>query len=218
MAATAHRIGTFYNRCHQIHFPMTLLPMRKRNSKTQTIRISGGKWRGRKITFPEIADLRPTLGKTKETLFNWLRPEIKTTRCLDLFAGSGSLGIEAMSQGAGHVILVDSDAYILRCLEENINRLCPQSCEIIRADAIAYLEKATSDFDIIFLDPPFNQPELLAASLEVILGRKLMKKYVYVESNRQELVEEIILTFKLKAHRTTSGGQAFSALLTQKDS
>ena len=86
--------------------------MKKQTTKSQSVRLIGGRWRGRKITFPEINDLRPTLGRTRETLFNWLRPEIAGTTCLDLFAGSGALGIEALSQGAGKVVLVESDATI----------------------------------------------------------------------------------------------------------
>jgi 16S rRNA (guanine966-N2)-methyltransferase len=95
--------------------------MKKQTTKSQSVRLIGGRWRGRKITFPEINDLRPTLGRTRETLFNWLRPEIAGTTCLDLFAGSGALGIEALSQGAGKVVLVESDATIFRSLEKNIS-------------------------------------------------------------------------------------------------
>ena len=113
--------------------------MKKQTTKSQSVRLIGGRWRGRKITFPEINDLRPTLGRTRETLFNWLRPEIAGTTCLDLFAGSGALGIEALSQGAGKVVLVESDATIFRSLEENISELGDPTCQVIKTNALAYL-------------------------------------------------------------------------------
>jgi 16S rRNA (guanine966-N2)-methyltransferase len=186
--------------------------MKKQTTKSQSVRLIGGRWRGRKITFPEINDLRPTLGRTRETLFNWLRPEIAGTTCLDLFAGSGALGIEALSQGAGKVVLVENDATIFRSLEKNISELGDPTCQVIKTNALAYLSALNESFDIIFLDPPYAQPELLGACLELIARQKLVKKYVYLESNQAQLIEEICAAHGFELDRTTSGGNTFSAL------
>jgi 16S rRNA (guanine966-N2)-methyltransferase len=191
--------------------------MKKQSTKTQTIRIIGGKWRGRKISFPEVGDLRPTLGRTRETLFNWLRPEIHTTRCLDLFAGSGSLGIEALSQGAREVTMVENEAAAFRSLEQNTSALETSCALVVKTDALAYLKALEESFDIIFLDPPYNQPKLLEACIEVIAQRKLAQKYVYVESDRAEIIEELAQKNGFNIDKRTSGGNTFSVLLVEKN-
>lgn len=190
--------------------------MKKQNTKSQSVRLIGGRWRGRKITFPETKDLRPTLGRTRETLFNWLRPEIAGARCLDLFAGSGALGIEALSQGAGEVVLVESEPTIFRTLEKNVCDLDEPRCQVIKANALTYLDTLSAPFDIIFLDPPYAQPELLGNCLELITRRKLAGKYIYIESNQVELIEELSKAFGFAIERATSGGSTFSALIVSK--
>ena len=190
--------------------------MKKPSTKTQSVRIIGGRWRGRKILFPEINDLRPTLGRTRETLFNWLRPEISGTRCLDLFAGSGALGIEALSQGAGEVVLVENEPSIFRALEKSVTDLGEPTCQTIRANGVTYLTAVTEPFHIIFLDPPYAQPEVLGACLKLIAERKLAKNYIYVESNQSELIEEICSINGFKIDRRTSSASTFSALVANR--
>ena len=190
--------------------------MKKQTTKSQSVRLIGGRWRGRKITFPEINDLRPTLGKTRETLFNWLRAEIAGTKCLDLCAGSGALGIEALSQGAGEVVLVESERTIFRMLEKNVSALGEPTCQVIMTNALAYLSALSEPFDIIFLDPPYAKPELLGNCLELIARQKLVSKYVYLESNQAELIEEISSAHGFEIDRKTSGGSTFSALIVSK--
>ncbi|MDX1480993.1 MAG: 16S rRNA (guanine(966)-N(2))-methyltransferase RsmD [Woeseiaceae bacterium] len=120
------------------------------------MRIVAGKWRGRLLEVADADTLRPTGERLRETLFNWLAPRIEGARCLDLFAGSGALGFEALSRGAASAVLVDADAIVVRRLRENAKRLSADGVEIVRADARQWLESQHADpFDIVFLDPPY---------------------------------------------------------------
>jgi len=129
------------------------------------VRIIGGRWRGRKLRFPGAPGLRPTPDRVRETLFNWLAPVIRGARCLDCFAGSGVLGFEALSRGAGSVLLVDSEPVLVRYLGRVAGDLdAGAAATVIRADATQWLERATGPFDVVFLDPPYAAgllPDLL---------------------------------------------------------
>lgn len=123
---------------------------------TGRLRIIGGAWRSRRLTFPAIDGLRPTPDRVRETLFNWLQNVISGARCLDLFAGSGALGFEALSRGAAAAVMVDHHPQVLRSLRENARALGADAASIVDADALAYLGNAApAPFDIVFLDPPF---------------------------------------------------------------
>lgn len=129
------------------------------------VRIIGGRWRGRKIRFPDGTGIRPSPDRVRETLFNWLAPAIRGARCLDLFAGSGVLGIEALSRGAASAVLVDRDRIVVRHLQDVTRKLEAGGASVIAADALAWLDAAKGPFDIVFLDPPFDSgcvPALLA--------------------------------------------------------
>ena len=121
------------------------------------IRIIGGTHRGRRLAFPDAAGLRPTPDRVRETLFNWLMPHLPGARCLDLFAGSGALGLEAVSRGARDVVLVDANPAVVKSLQENLHLLGEtERARVIRSDALAFLRKeADAPFDIVFLDPPY---------------------------------------------------------------
>ncbi len=124
--------------------------------KTNQVRIIAGKWRGRKIVFPEQDMLRPTHDRIRETLFNWLMPYLPDAKCLDLFSGSGAIGFEAVSRGAAHAVLVDSNTHVVDCLERNKKSLGAQEIDIIHARVLqAKVELPLPCFDIVFLDPPF---------------------------------------------------------------
>jgi 16S rRNA (guanine966-N2)-methyltransferase len=120
------------------------------------VRIIGGEWRGRLIHFREAPDLRPTPSRVRETLFNWLGQTIPELTCLDLFAGSGALGFEALSRGAKTVVMVEKSADTARTLKDNAQRLGAGGARIVVADAQEWLDRNTERFDIIFLDPPFS--------------------------------------------------------------
>ena len=121
------------------------------------IRIIGGTHRGRRLAFPDAAGLRPTPDRVRETLFNWLMPPLPGARCLDLFAGSGALGLEAVSRGAREVVLMDANPVVVKSLQENLRLLGEtERARVIRSDALAFLRKETdAPFDIVFLDPPY---------------------------------------------------------------
>ncbi len=121
----------------------------------QQLRIIGGCWRGRRLSFPPVSGLRPTPDRVRETLFNWLAPVIAGARCLDLFAGSGALGIEALSRGAAEVVFVERHPVIAQGLKENLDRLGSASTQVEQADVLLWLQGQAQPADIVFLDPPF---------------------------------------------------------------
>ncbi len=128
----------------------------KTDTMASMIRIIGGQHRGRKLPVPEMPGLRPTGDRIRETLFNWLQPLIEGSRCLDLFAGSGALGMEAASRGAARVVMVEQAGAVVRQLERNRQLLELGQVEIVRADALQFLEGLPTPFDVVFLDPPFS--------------------------------------------------------------
>ncbi len=124
------------------------------------LRIIGGQLRGRKLAIAEVPGLRPTTDRIRETLFNWLQFEITDQRCLDLFAGSGALGFEALSRGASQVIMIEKDSQASQLLSQHaatLNEQCPGQALVQRNDAILFLaQRPDSPWDIVFIDPPFN--------------------------------------------------------------
>ncbi|HYE36197.1 16S rRNA (guanine(966)-N(2))-methyltransferase RsmD [Methylocaldum sp.] len=121
------------------------------------LRIIGGRFRSRKLKFPDAPGLRPTPDRVRETLFNWLRDEIESARCLDLYAGSGALGLEAASRGAARVVQVERDAAACAALERNRTLLNAEAVEIVQAEVRRFLAGEGQPFDVVFLDPPFHQ-------------------------------------------------------------
>jgi 16S rRNA (guanine966-N2)-methyltransferase len=121
------------------------------------LRIIGGRWRSRKLKFPQSKGLRPTPDRVRETLFNWLQGEIEGAACLDLYAGSGALGFEAASRGAARVVQVENVAVVYQNLLQNRAILQANSVEVIRSDVGRFLSDRVESFDVVFLDPPFRQ-------------------------------------------------------------
>ncbi|HWW31693.1 MAG TPA: 16S rRNA (guanine(966)-N(2))-methyltransferase RsmD [Steroidobacteraceae bacterium] len=122
-----------------------------------SVRIIAGRWRGRRVNFPDIPGLRPTPDRVRETLFNWLQHCVADARCLDLFAGSGALGLEALSRGAAEVHFVEQDPAAARALQEQLIRLGGESKgRVWSMGAARYLRTPAKAFDIVFLDPPFG--------------------------------------------------------------
>jgi len=165
----------------------------KRASLNQ-LRIIGGKWRGRKLNFANAEGLRPTGDRIRETLFNWLAPVITDAHCLDLFAGSGVLGIEALSRGASSATLVEKNHAAIALLQQNCSQLNIDHAEIIQADAIHWLTqlKPTGSgsirvYDVIFLDPPFATA-LLQPCCDLLNQHGLLadNAYIYIETSSQQ--------------------------------
>jgi 16S rRNA (guanine966-N2)-methyltransferase len=124
------------------------------------LRVIGGEWRGRKIHFPAVAAIRPTPDRVRETVFNWLQADIAGARCLDLYAGSGALGLEALSRGARRVVFVDLDRSVARHLAATLAELHCDRGEVVQSDANRFLASDVKPFDIVFLDPPYAEQVL----------------------------------------------------------
>jgi len=121
----------------------------------RTLRVIGGAWRGRKIRFPPVEAIRPTPDRVRETVFNWLQQDIAGARCLDLYAGSGALGLEALSRSAAQVVFVDVEPAVTRHLARTLEELGCDRGRVVLSDAASYLARAPEPFDIVFLDPPY---------------------------------------------------------------
>ena len=149
------------------------------------VRIIGGAWRGRKVEFIDTPGIRPTTDRTRETLFNWLAPFIENAICLDLFAGSGVLGLEALSRGAKKVVFVEQDKRTTHLIREHLNKFGSLQGKVIFADAFKWLKKQTEQFDIVFLDPPFHyythKPALLAESFQNLSKHLKPEALIYLE-------------------------------------
>lgn len=148
-----------------------------------SLRIIGGRWRGRKVQFPGIKDLRPTPNRVRETLFNWLQPVVENSQCLDLFSGSGALGLEAASRGAKKVWLVDYNRDVIASLGACCDRLKTTVVEIVHADSITWLQQTSHCFDIVFLDPPFSSSDLIEQCVHILENKHCLSANarIYIE-------------------------------------
>ncbi|MEN8108262.1 MAG: 16S rRNA (guanine(966)-N(2))-methyltransferase RsmD [Pseudomonadota bacterium] len=177
-----------------------------RSNKPQNqLRIIAGQWRGRKLPFASVPGLRPTPDRVRETLFNWLSPVIAGSRCLDLYAGSGALGLEAASRGAADVVLVESKRTVVDSLNGQVRLLAAEQVHVLHADASVYLRGQAQPFDIVFLDPPFRQGQLdgIMEQLEEN-GWLTGDAWIYIEAERQQRLE---LPVNWCVHRSKTAGQ-----------
>jgi len=174
------------------------------------VRIIGGSLRNSRLQVPELAGLRPTAERVRETLFNWLAPTIGGVRCLDLCAGTGALGIEALSRGAAQVQFVERDPRVARALRENLARLKVAGGEVASLDAMTYLQGEPRPFGLVFLDPPFALQlwSTLAQRLEQG-GWLTPQAWIYVESPRDRPTE---LPPNWRPHRAGQAGEVAYAL------
>jgi 16S rRNA (guanine966-N2)-methyltransferase len=152
-----------------------------RRTRRNTVRIIGGLWRSRILEFADAADLRPTPDRVRETVFNWLGQDLSGMACLDLFAGSGALGFEALSRGAASVVMVEKNSAALRALRENAQKLEARNLTVVRGDALEFARDARSRFDVVFVDPPYRLG-LQTAALALVRGLLAERGRVYVES------------------------------------
>ena len=161
--------------------------------KSGTVRIIGGRWRGRRLPVPDLPGLRPSGDRSRETLFNWLAPYIRGARCADLFAGSGVLGFEAVSRGAASVVMIEKVASAARSLTNNLEMLQTsdedRDVRILNMDALAWLETCEPrSLDLVFVDPPFGSG-LEQRSLLLLADNECLAEgaLVYLETARNSV-------------------------------
>ncbi|OSN08050.1 16S rRNA (guanine(966)-N(2))-methyltransferase [Lonsdalea iberica] len=170
------------------------------------IRIIGGQWRGRKLPVPHSPGLRPTTDRVRETLFNWLAPVIQQARCLDCFAGSGALALEALSRYAAHATLLEAERGIARQLSQNLSLLRAENASVIHTDALRWLAQPGEAFDVVFLDPPFRQGLLdNTVSLLETQGWLADDAWIYIETEAENRTLNLPANWQL--HREKVAGQ-----------
>ena len=187
-----------------------------RKGSSNLLRIIGGEWRSRRLTFADVPGLRPTPDRVRETLFNWLQMQVPGARCLDLFAGSGALGLEALSRGAREVVMVEKHPAAAKALRDNIALLGAQNAVLVNNDAFHYLRSLSEAeaFDLVFLDPPYRK-NLLEPVLEGIFAKSLLTPGGMIYLEQEAGAETDFARFGLQIHRQTGAGQVQSLLLVQ---
>ena len=180
------------------------------------VRIIGGQWKRSKLSVPNHDGLRPTPNRVRETLFNWLGQNLTGWRCIDAFAGSGALGLEAASRGAAEVLLVEQDAALVHNLRATSARLKATGVAVEREDALQALRRrAGKGFHLVFLDPPFLEGQndaLVRSALAASLACLAPQGVVYLESPRAWAPEELA-ELGLAQHRAGKAGAVHFALL-----
>ncbi len=152
------------------------------------MRIGAGEWRSRLLRFPDALALRPTPDRVRQTLFNWLGQELHGKACLDLFAGSGALGFEALSRHASSVVMVEQNPAVHRALADNARLLKADRLQLLKQDALQFLAQDQRKFDVVFLDPPYGQGWL--EKLLPLLGRHLAADGVVYAEAEHALAEQ----------------------------
>jgi 16S rRNA (guanine966-N2)-methyltransferase len=175
------------------------------------IRIIGGRWRGRRLRFPEVTALRPTPDRVRETLFNWLGQDLSGRTTLDLFAGSGALSLESLSRGATLAVAVDRDPRLVKALAATAEALGTRALEAHCADALSFLSRDARRFDVVFLDPPFADNDW-ARLLPAAAARLSARGAVYVEARTPVAAPE-----GLTMWRRDKAGQVHYHLLRRAD-
>ncbi|WP_232362687.1 16S rRNA (guanine(966)-N(2))-methyltransferase RsmD [Salinimonas chungwhensis] len=175
------------------------------SAKAGHVRIIAGQWRGRKLPVTDVQGLRPTTDRNKETLFNWLMQDIQQTRCLDVFAGSGGLGLEALSRYADYCLFFEKDKNAARQLAANLQALSAKA-DVMQGDALTLLARQTAPFDIIFVDPPFHQ-QLVNPALTLIQQHQLVTpgSFIYIEQEPNVPGPDLPDNWEIIRQKQTSG-------------
>lgn len=185
-----------------VPIPMSKRPQRPAPQASRPVaghvRVIGGRWRGTRLPVANIDGLRPTPDRVRETLFNWLAPVLPGARVLDLFAGSGALGLESVSRGAAAAVLVERDPALAATLRELAGRLDgAEGVEVVQADALRWLSTRPGPFDIAFLDPPFAS-DAWQAALAGVLPAMAPGGWIYLEGPPQL---DLVLPAPWQLHR-----------------
>ena len=187
---------------------------KNQGKNNNTLRIIGGDWRSRKLPFIDALGLRPTPDRIRETLFNWLQGRVHGAKCIDMFAGSGALGFEALSRGAAEVIFVEKNPACAKQLIQNLN-LLKTEMHVVQSDALSFLnkiQKPNQAFDLVFLDPPYRQG-LIEKALSYLSHEKLIDEHtlIYLEHESDEQFNWH--DFGLEILKEAKAGQVQSYLL-----
>ena len=172
----------------------------KKNSLTpHRIRIIAGFWRSRQVEIVDVTGLRPSTDRVRETVFNWLNPYLNQAKVIDLFAGTGILGMESCSRGAKETLLIEKNPVVFRALQNNLEKLKPNPphsvITAVAMDALQWLKNQDSiDADLVFIDPPFEQINLLEEALLLISAKTKMdtSPIIYVESSSKLDIDRIL--------------------------
>ena len=185
------------------------IPRRPTANAPQEVRIIGGQWKRTPLPVATVAGLRPTPARVRETLFNWLGQDMTGLRCLDAFAGTGALGLEAASRGAAEVVLVENDPQLVRNLQALKTRLKAETVRIERGDGVAALQQRRGQgLDVVFLDPPFGDdgnPALFEAALKAARQALREDGLIYLEAPRA-WGEDELAQLGLQIHRQGKAG------------
>ena len=181
------------------------------------IRIIGGAWRRTRIAVRDLPGLRPTPDRVRETLFNWLGQDLSGWRCLDVFAGTGVLGLEAASRGATDVVLVEQDRTLVEGIGATLLRLKAQGVRVVRGDGVATLrQSAPTSLDLVFVDPPFDA-QLFEPALRAAAAAVAPSGWVYLEAP-VAWTDASLAPFGLCVHRHLKAGAVHAHLLRHADS
>jgi len=177
------------------------------------IRIIGGDWRGRKLPVADITGLRPTPDRVRETLFNWLAWEVPASACLDLFAGSGALGLEAASRGAAQVTLVEQHPVLARHLQQQVTKLAASQVHVHNTEALHFLRSAqVTPFNIVFLDPPFGK-DWLSQCCELLEQQGWLSADAFIYLEMEKALTELAVPANWQLKRQQTAGQVTYALM-----
>ncbi len=190
----------------------TKKPVHNVHNGVNQLRIIGGEWRSRRLSFPDAPGLRPTPDRVRETLFNWLAPYVAGAKVLDPFAGSGALFLEALSRGAAMGQALDSSNIAVSSLREHLGTLRCSVGQVQTADALRYLETQPAiAFDLVFLDPPFNQ-NLLPATCTLLEERQWLADEAWVYTESEAPPSSLGLPGNWRLHREQKSGRVYYAL------
>ena len=186
------------------------------NRREGFIRIISGRLRGRKLPVHDVEGLRPTTDRVKETVFNWLAQDIHQAKCLDLFAGSGSLGFEALSRGAENITMLELDKKAANQLQQNLATIGATNAEVINTDSLKYLTQPGTPHDVVFIDPPFRK-DLIQNVIDLLEANHWLTPHamIYIEAEKE--LAELTTPVHWRLHREKTAGQVCYRLFEREE-
>jgi 16S rRNA (guanine(966)-N(2))-methyltransferase RsmD len=194
--------------------PVPHAPRPRAGGAAHEVRIIGGQWRRTRLPVPDKPGLRPTPDRVRETLFNWLGQDLGGWRCVDAFAGTGALGLEAASRGAAEVLLVEQDGALAAQLRQTVQRLGAAGVRVQRGDGLAALRaQPAGSADLVLLDPPFDATALFGPALAAAARAVRTGGWVYLEAPAAAADDDVLQAHGLALHRHLKAGAVHAHLL-----